>query len=70
VNQSERAESIFKLVSIGFLGEQKVYINVSKEEAISRYNAENPNYTVEGQSLMVREFQVTNGEFTVYDMWV
>ena len=57
-----------KLVSIGFIGGQTVYVDVTKEEAIQRYNEENPDYTILENSLIVREIEVKD-KFFVYDIW-
>jgi len=35
-----------KLVSIGYLGEQTVYIGLTREAAMKRYDKENPTYTI------------------------
>jgi hypothetical protein len=57
-----------KLVSIGFIGGQTVYVGLTKEEAIQRYDKENPDYTVLENSLSVREIEVKD-KFFVYDIW-
>lgn len=57
-----------KLVAIGFLGQFTVYVNVTKEEAIARYNRENPDYTAEDAGT-VREIEVKDGKFYAYDIW-
>ena len=58
-----------KLVAIGFTGDEKVYIGLSKDEAIKRYDTENPDYTVIANNLSVEEFEVDDS-FCVYDIWV
>jgi hypothetical protein len=57
-----------KLVAIGFLSEMRVYVNLSKEEAMKRYNEENPEYTIEDNNLDVKEINVEDS-FWVYDIW-
>ena len=57
-----------KLISIGFIGSKTVYIDISKEEAIKRYDEENPEYTVIKNDLSVEEIEVKDS-FHVYDMW-
>jgi uncharacterized protein YhbP (UPF0306 family) len=59
-----------KLVAIGFLGHFDVYVDMTKEDAIARYNRENPGYTVESGNLTVFELEVKNGKFTAYSLWV
>ena len=57
-----------KLISIGFIGSKTVYIDISKEEAIKRYNKENLEYTVVENSLSVEEIEIKDS-FNVYDIW-
>jgi len=57
-----------KLISIGFIGDKTVYIDISKEEAIKRYDKENPEYTVVENSLSVEEIEIKDS-FNVYDIW-
>lgn len=63
-----QSQSSLKFVTIGYLGHQTVYVNVTKEEAIARYNKENPDYTAEDAGT-VREIEVKDGKFEVYDIW-
>ena len=58
-----------KIVVIGFLGSMRAYVNLSREDAIKRYDAENPDYTVEVNGVMVEELEVKDS-FSVYDIWV
>lgn len=57
-----------KLIAIGHLGSYTVYIGLTKNEAIQKYNQENPSYKVEENDLSVRELDV-NDKFYVYDIW-
>ena len=57
-----------KFIAIGFLSEFKVFVNLNKEEAIAKYNAENPDYTIEKNNLTVKEMDVED-HFYVYDIW-
>lgn len=57
-----------KLVAIGYLGDQTVYVNISKQEAIDRYDRENPDFTVIKNNLRVKEIDVDE-KFYVYDIW-
>jgi len=57
-----------KLIAIGYLGEMVVFTNISRENAIERYNKENPTCTVEDENLSVKEIEV-NEKFYVYDIW-
>lgn len=58
-----------KLVAIGFLGHFDVYVDVTREEAITRHNRENPDYTVESGNLTVLELEVKNNKFGAYSLW-
>jgi hypothetical protein len=58
-----------KLIAIGFVGNFTVYVNLSKKEAIARYNQENPDWTVEDNNLSVIEQEVVDGKFRVYDIF-
>ena len=56
-----------KLIAIGYIGSYRVYVNITKEEAIKRYEKENLcNVTTD--DIIVRELFV-NEEFNVYDIW-
>lgn len=57
-----------KLVAIGFLGDYTVYVDLSREEAIRRYDAEYPDYTVAKHGLHVKEVEVRDGRFQAYDI--
>ena len=57
-----------QLTVIGYLGQKTVYINVPKNVAIERYNADNPTWTYPGEYLSLKEFEV-NDTFEVYDIW-
>lgn len=60
-----------KLIAIGYLGEQTVYVGISKEEAISKYKEEHPHVEDQaiGKGIRVEELDV-NDKFYVYDIWV
>lgn len=57
-----------KFVVIGYIGQKTVYINMSKEEAMQRYNKENLEYTIKENNLIVTEMEVEDC-FNVYDIW-
>jgi len=57
-----------KLTSIGYLGSHTVYVDLPREVAIQRFNAENPDWTFPNNRLTLREFEVTDS-FEVYDLW-
>jgi len=59
---------MIKLVAIGYIGMKSVYINMSQEDAIKRYDLENPNLTVEKEDLAVDEYEVKDS-FSAYDIW-
>jgi len=58
-----------KLISIGFIGSKSVYVDISKEDAIKRFNIENPDFTVEENNISVDEIEVKNGRFAAYEIW-
>ena len=58
-----------RAVLIGCIGIKTVYINVSREDAINRYVAANPEFAHEiGEPGMIREFEFID-EFGVYEAW-
>jgi plasmid maintenance system antidote protein VapI len=57
-----------RIVTIGFLGSQTCYLNVSREEALRRYLEENNFYSREEAQCMLREFQFEDS-FEVYDVF-
>jgi len=57
-----------KLVAIGYQGGQTVYIDHTKEEAMSRFDRENPESKISEKRYSVKEFEVTD-RFYVYDIW-
>lgn len=58
-----------KLVMVGFLGNYRVFINTSKEEAIKRWDKENPSYTYQENALHLEEIEIKGDSFSVYDLW-
>jgi hypothetical protein len=64
----ETSEPI-RLVAIGFLGHQYVYVGLTRDEAVKRHDSEHPDATVADWNHSVREILVTNGCFEVYDIW-
>lgn len=57
-----------KLIAIGGMGEYEVFVDVTREEAIRRFDELYPDYTVAENSLNVREIDVPDGRFWVYDI--
>lgn len=57
-----------KLVAIGFLGEYVVYVDMTREDAMARYDRENPDYTIAENDLVVKEIDVRDGRFQVYEI--
>lgn len=58
-----------KLVIIGWMGDNTCYLNVSKEEAVRRWKAVNPeSYEINVDSDDVRELEFED-EFGAYDIW-
>ncbi len=57
-----------KLVAIGWLGCKTVYIDVTREEAIQKYDQENPDCTVLENQLPVTEM-IVNDKFHAYDIY-
>lgn len=60
-----------KIISIGFLGVKKCYLNISEEEAIKRY-IESEDLTIDEFNDEYRENMKTiefNDEFECYDVW-
>jgi hypothetical protein len=55
-----------KLITIGFIGFKKCYLNVTKEEAINRYLSDPNNLGIEDNE--VKEFEFDD-EFEAYDCW-
>ena len=53
------------LIIIGWMGSKKCYLDMSKEEAITRYN-KNDNFEQFQTPLESIEF---DDEFSVYDIW-
>lgn len=60
---------MIKMIAIGFVGDYTVYVNIDKDEAIKRFNIENPDYTVELQNLDVQELEIED-VFYVYDITI
>lgn len=58
---------MIKLVAIGYMGDMTVYINLSKTEAVRRYNVEN-NEVIDENSPNIIELEVEDS-FSVYDIW-
>ncbi len=56
-----------KIISVGYIGLQKCYLNISEEEAIKRY-CKSENITVEefDNNLYIIEFE---DEFKCYSIW-
>ena len=62
-----------KIISIGFLGEQRVYLNTPKDEAIKKFANSRINYQHCSEEeipeyYIITEFEFEN-EFSVYDIW-
>lgn len=57
-----------QLIAIGFMGHMSVFVNVSREEAIRLY-CESESEDEFDDSLAVKEFDITDGRFEVYDIW-
>jgi hypothetical protein len=57
-----------KIIAIGFTGGYSCYVNVTREEAIARHEAEElePGETVESERLTVQEVEVRDGKFYAY----
>ena len=57
-----------KIISIGFLGGQKCYLNISREDAVKRY-AESEGSTIDEvlSGYTVKEFEFED-EFSAYDV--
>ena len=55
-----------KLIAIGFLGSYKVYINLSRKDAIERHKTEEPNSEI--NELTIREMNIQDS-FGAYDIW-
>lgn len=53
-----------KLISIGWLGDQRVYLNVTREEAMRRYE-ESEDEPAEETTILEFEFE---DEFLAYDV--
>jgi hypothetical protein len=56
------------LISIGWLGGQTCYLNLSLEEAKSRYLKDNPDTDLEDDFVTIKEFRFRD-EFSAYDVW-
>ena len=62
-----------KIISIGWTGEQRVYLNTPRDEAIKKFAASEINYQHCSEAEIsdyytVKEFEFEN-EFSVYDIW-
>lgn len=58
-----------RIISIGYMGEQTVYVNLSREEAIQRYRKASPWESDEDFATMrILEFDIKS-EFKAYDVW-
>lgn len=59
-----------KLISIGYIGLRKCYLNITEEEAIERYckteNLTRQKFQEEDISVFTIEF---DDEFSAYDVW-
>ena len=57
------------LVAIGGVGYKVVYVDVSRLEAIVKYNDEHPTSVYDPSNDTLQEIEVKDGKFQVYDIW-
>jgi hypothetical protein len=62
-----------KIISIGWMGEQRVYLNTPRDEAIKKFANSESNYQHCSEAEIsdhytITEFEFEN-EFYVYDIW-
>jgi hypothetical protein len=58
------------LTTIGLLGNLSVYVDLTREQAIERYNRENESSPFDPEVDTVKEWTVKDGKFYAYDLWV
>jgi hypothetical protein len=60
-----------KLITIGYIGLKRAYLNISKEEAIKRYTSQSDYVEAYESDLLDDIYEIEfDDEFGVYDAWL